>query len=140
MSLPSRLLVGVLLATFAAHYPADAQQTRREQHRIVREEIDASSASNAFELIRGIRPVWLRTRGIRSLRADTIRRGEQFTAVPRQGEIWVYVDGIRLGNQETLRQVSTDEIEGLQFLDPPQATTRFGTGHTHGAILITRRR
>lgn len=139
MILPMRLLVCVFLSTAVSHYPAEAQQARTDQNRIAQAEIEASSASNAFELVRGLRPGWLRTRGIRSLRADTTRRAEAFTSLPRQGDIWVYVDGVRLGNQDSLRQVSTDEIIALQFLDAPQATTRFGTGHTHGAILITRR-
>jgi hypothetical protein len=52
----------------------------------------------------------------------------------------VYLDATSLGGRETLRNIMTDEIESIQFLDARRATLRFGSGHVNGAIVITARR
>jgi hypothetical protein len=39
-----------------------------------------------------------------------------------------------------LRQVRAQNIATMEFMGPSDATTRFGTGHVGGAILIVTRR
>lgn len=91
------------------------------------EEIRGSrtSESNAFELIQKMRPEYLRSRGSSSLRDAT-----PATAV-------VYVDDIRYGELDALRTMSADQVFQIQYLSASDATTRFGTDHLGGAILIT---
>ncbi len=81
--------------------------------------------STAFELIQKMRPEYLRSRGASSLRDTT-----PATAV-------VYVDDIRYGELESLRTMSADQVFQIRYLSASDATTRFGTDHLGGAILIT---
>ncbi len=91
-------------------------------------EIQASSARNAHDLVQGARPQWLRGRGATSLRD------------PRPTLPVAYVDGMRYGSVETLRQLPVEGLVRVEYLSGPDATNRFGTGHTGGVILVYTRR
>ena len=72
---------------------------------------------------------------------DTIRRlRPEYLAFTRRNEtseeIAVYVDGIRLGTVAVLHTVPSHAIREIRRLSAREATTRFGTGHSAGAILI----
>ena len=116
-----------LLSACASSGPQQGETgARRSADRIVSEEIRASSATNALQLVQTLRPTWLRTRGQISFRD--------------QGEIPVYYDGVRMGGVGSLNQLPTMSVEGLQRLDASSATQRYGTDHPHGAILVFARR
>jgi hypothetical protein len=95
---------------------------------ITRAEIEASPSRNGYDLVQNLRPSWLRTRGSTSLRR---------TEAPRPV---VYIDRIREESVESLRRIDSDMIFQVEFLSASDATTRFGTGHTGGAIVVTLRR
>lgn len=139
--LPTSLLV-VIAATSVASLPLEAQnRSRRDRNRIDTEEIRTSSAPNAYDLVKTLRPAWLRTRGATSLQttamADpTSATGSSAVAVPP--EILVYIDGVRFGTQDSLKDIGVSDVARLEFLDSSAATQRFGTGHSHGAIVIER--
>jgi hypothetical protein len=80
---------------------------------------------SAYDLIAQLRPEYLRSRG-----ATSISRPGAGTAV-------VYLDGTRYGDLQTLRSMSAEQIERVDYLNASEATTRFGTDNTGGAILIT---
>jgi hypothetical protein len=92
------------------------------------EEVRASAARNAYDLVQSLRPQWLRGRGATSLRSTE-------PTLPL-----VYVEGIREGSTESLRRIGTDVIAGIEFLSASDATNRYGTGHTGGVILVSLRR
>ena len=52
----------------------------------------------------------------------------------------VYLEGIRYGGCETLKNIEANTIAELRFLDSGEATTHFGSGHTSGIILVMLRR
>jgi hypothetical protein len=85
-------------------------------------EIEEANASDAYILVQRLRPGWLRQRGSSSINRPT----------PRV----VYLDNMRVGGLDSLRQISANSIERIRFLDSPDATQRFGTGHVNGAILV----
>lgn len=97
-------------------------------------EIEASSASTVYELIEVSRPEWLRQRGPMTLRAAPNEDGAGFSD---DEEIVVYLDHTRFGGVQELHNLSTTGITSLRFLDAAEATQRWGTGHTHGAIVIS---
>jgi hypothetical protein len=90
------------------------------------EEIKANRTpgSNAWDLIAHLRPNFLRTRGTTSFRDLS-----QVSAI-------VYLDGVWYGKIESLKSLNIEEIREIEFLSPGDATTRFGTDHLGGAILI----
>ena len=60
-------------------------------------------------------------------------RGPDGTRLPA-----VYVDGApRLGGLADLASIRSDAVAEVRYLSAIEATTRFGSGHMAGAILVT---
>lgn len=78
----------------------------------------------AMQLIRRLRPAWLRARGQKSL----TDRSSTYPVV--------YIDEIRHGGLQTLNHIPVSEIRSMQFFSMADATTRWGTGHPSGVINI----
>ena len=100
-----------------------------KQYLITSEEITGAKhqATNAWDLIAQIRPTFLRSRGTTSFRDLTPVRAV------------VYLDGVYYGKIEALRNLPVDEIRQIEFISAGDATTRYGTDHLGGAILISTR-
>ena len=123
-------LVSALLlfpAACATRSPAtDSPGPTSNRDFILREEIDRGQWTNSYELIRNVRPQWLRVRG-----RDTI------TGDP--GVVQVVLDNVRLGGIESLRTLPVSGITYYQWLDGISASQRWGTGYGNGAILVSTR-
>lgn len=94
---------------------------------ITRADLDDVSMGDAYEVVQRLRPAWLRPRGRVSIQSTTAQNPV------------VYVDNIRFGNPSSLRQVSADAIEEIVYMGASEATTRYGTGHAGGVILVRTR-
>jgi hypothetical protein len=57
-----------------------------------------------------------------------------------QQGIRLYVDGMSRGYVTELTSLRTSSVERMQYLSGPEATSRYGTDHGDGAILVTLRR
>lgn len=90
---------------------------------ITRQQIETLGMGNALDVIRRLRPNWLRSR----------------SATGREEPV-VYVDAARRGGIQSLSYVSVEIIDEIRYFSGPDATTRFGTGHRGGAIVIRTRR
>ena len=95
---------------------------------IERDEVESVSTRDALQLVQRLRPQWLQGRGSTSLRS------------PGATLPLVYLDGVRYGAVESLRQIDSEAVWRVEFLNAPDATNRFGTGHAGGVILVTTRR
>lgn len=95
---------------------------------ITRAEIVETRAHSAFDVVRRLRPQFLRFRG----RMDTApgRTG------PGMTEPVVYIDGVRLGGVASLRSIEAVDVAEIRYMSGADATTRFGTGHVAGVILV----
>jgi len=91
-------------------------------------EVEASTATNAYDLVHQLRPTWLRGRGSPDLRGS-----------PPDLPI-VYIGTTRQGPMETLRGIPTNGILELRFINAVTATTRYGNGHGGGVIEVVLRR
>ena len=80
--------------------------------------------SNLYDLIRNLRPRWVRSQGPDTFLGD-------------QGEVQVHMDGKRLGGVEVLRRMSPGGVTSIQWVPPIDAAARFGLDHSHGAVLIS---
>ncbi len=115
-----------------ANYPdataADEAQVRSyPPNEISRAEIDerGANAHTAMQFLRRVRPAWLRSRGSNSLTSA----GAMYPVI--------YIDNIRRpGGLSALFQVPLSEVRRMEFIGPGDATTRWGTGHQSGVILI----
>jgi hypothetical protein len=120
------ILISPLLGACAGA-SGDGTRASAPANLITREMVEQTHVSTAFELVQNVRPRWLQDRGPTSL--DGSRTPVQ-----------IYLDGSRYGGPEALQAISLDAIEEMRYLGAADATTRFGTGHGGGVILVTTRR
>ncbi|MFQ5675001.1 MAG: hypothetical protein ACE5G1_03820 [bacterium] len=115
------VLVVMTLLGCAAVGSTNATKLSHRPNLITAEEIHLSTANQAYDLIRALRPQWLRGRGYKSL----------------QNPAEVYVNEIRYGDINSLSTITKEMIKEIKFLNIGEATVRFGPNHSSGAILIT---
>jgi hypothetical protein len=97
---------------------------KRDRSVLTEEEILATRATDAFRAVRSARPAWLLPKNAGSRRMT-----------PE-----VYIDGARSGGVNTLSQYNAGIIHEIRYLTADEATTRYGTGHGGGAILVSLKR
>ncbi len=102
-----------------------ARQTGPGRDVLTAEEIASVPATNIYDVVRRLRPQWLRQRS----------SGTPSDPVPVRP--MVYVDGVPQGRVGVLRDYRREGVIRMEFLGPSDATNRFGTGHSGGAILVT---
>ncbi len=105
----------------------DSPSPRRSGNRLSQAEMLESTATNVLQAIEQLRPMWLRTRG-----TDPTGSSQMMPVV--------YIDGIRAGELEMLRSIQIEEVDRLRYVNPRDATTRWGTGVAGGVIEVFRRR
>ena len=94
---------------------------------ITEDEIDASRAANALEVIQKLRANFLSYRGETSLKGES-------KPYPT-----VYLDGQEFGPINTLRSIPASQIASIRLFRSWEATTKYGTGNMGGVIAITTR-
>ena len=119
------LLVGLVGSEACASigtssHPPARQVENGDRSVLTEAEITGSGTRTAYEAIRRLRPEYL----------AFVRRSDS------NEEVVVYVDGIRIGTTEVLHAISSVSIREVRRFDAREATTRFGTGHSTGAIVM----
>lgn len=107
--------------------------TARNPNVITAEEIAQNPSSNAYELIQRLRPSFLRTRGaVHGAPSNGVNNIEAVDLV-------VYLNDTRLGGSDQLRQLPTTDIREIRYYSASDATTKWGTGNSAGAIQVISR-
>ena len=122
--LAAALLTVALTACVA---PSQVQRPTQDRQMITQDEIDATRAANAYDVIHSLRGNFLSQRGETSFSATS-------SAYPT-----VYVDGMRFGGVDALRGIPARQVATIRLYRSWDATTRFGTGNMGGVIAITTR-
>ena len=117
------ILILVVLASGCA--PPGGTGERRDRDLLTREELEGMDHLSAFDAVRRLRPTWLQAE----------RGRDSFVAQDRRSTR-VYVNGVRYGDKASLQSIQVRDVESIRFLDKREATTRFGTDHAEGAILV----
>ena len=90
-------------------------------NQLTNEALQAAIGSDAYQAIQRLRPRWLQSRGGNSAN--------------------VFVDGQeRPGGLEVLRGFPVADIDEMLYMSASEATTRYGTGHPNGLIVIMTKR
>ena len=121
---PAAAAPAPVVPTAAAPSPTPARRRDRNSNVIDREEIEGSTAIDAYALVQESRPNWLHQRGQISIRD------------PHAGEIQVYLEGHPWGDVSRLREFNTSNIQELHFLNGAEAQMRYGVGHAGGIIEV----
>ncbi|HEX3533877.1 MAG TPA: hypothetical protein VHT23_06625 [Gemmatimonadaceae bacterium] len=118
------LLVGLVAALATSCTPPTTARSSRDPNVITSDELVASQATNAFDAIRRLRPNFLTSRGVTTLRgADT--------GYPR-----VYLDRVLFGDLNSLKNLSVNGIREIHYYNGPEASGRFGLDNVSGAIEV----
>jgi hypothetical protein len=155
----ARLLSAAALLVLAA--PLQAQQSApgragvSERNLISPAEVRASTASDAYQLVRSLRSFWLSRREARLATtpsppprndpegpvAESEPRATQPVRVEADpmGGLVVILDTALLGGVEALREIPLNTVEAVEFLSPEQARLRHGRQVRDGAIVVRTR-
>jgi hypothetical protein len=122
--IPALLALALLAAGCSSAGARYSARPQRDADLISTEELRAATSySDAYAIVRVLRPHWLRARR---------------TSLTQDAEVaQVYVDGVRLGVVDVLRDIPLNTVSFIEYLDGISATQRFGTDHGGGAILVT---
>ena len=101
----------------------------QESQLITEEEVEASRAPTAFEVIQKLRANFLSYRGETSLNHNN-----------SQPYPIVYVDGQEFGPIGSLRNIPASQVSTIRLYRSWEATVTFGTGYMGGVIAITTRK
>jgi len=127
-------LAMIALAVGCASGGVPTTGKNQNQNVITSEEIARTSASNAYELIQHLRPNYLRTRGAVH-GAPSSDGTNHLEAV----DLVVYLNESRFGGSDQLRQITLSDIREIRYYSASEATTKWGTGHSAGAIQVLTR-
>ena len=106
---------------------ASSAPRRGSANLIIQAEIEATHLETVYDVVERLRPNWFRTRGGRS----------EVSAGAASSMLKAYLNSSPLGDVNTLRSIQASSVKEVQFLNAADATTRFGTGHDSGVILVT---
>lgn len=116
-------LLGIALLLFTACATSGGSGRSSSSSRVLdTETIEAYEGHSTLLLIQSLRPRWLSQRG----------RG----SVSLSEAVQVYVDGMKRGGPAALDRIHPRDVLRIEYLDGRAATTRYGTGHPNGAILV----
>jgi outer membrane cobalamin receptor len=118
----------LLAALVLACGPRVGRIANADSQLITEEEVEASRAPTAFEVIQRLRANFLTYRGETSLNRSTSH------PYPT-----VYVDGQEFGPIQSLRNIPASQVSTIRLYRSWEATTKFGTGNMGGVIAITTR-
>ena len=103
----------------------DTQPRPRGSADIITEaEINATVYQNALEVVQGLRPTMLRPR----------------TGGANAQAVMLYLDGVKMNDLQGMSTVPAERVREIRFINARDATTRWGTGHDSGVILVTTKR
>lgn len=105
-----------------------SRTTARNPNLITVQEITASPAANAYDLIVRLRPQWLRNSGIASIGGGAAR----------QGALVAYLDNVRLPRFDDLRTVAAGGVRSIRYLNAEQAQALdTNLGLVVGAVVVS---
>ena len=127
-------LVSLTLLGCAPPSASARARPAKQLFEITQAEIEAESTKGSlYDLVLKLRPRMLASR---VTPAGPQSRSQLWEA---NSSIKVYLDGFRYGGVESLAAIPASNVVEVRWLSAMDATTRFGTGNTAGAIMVTSR-
>ena len=120
-----RLTLLALALTACTHRARSGEGT--DSNLITQREIEGSRSITAYDAVQKLRGTFLSDRG-----KTTIRGTSPSTPV-------VFLDGIRYGELQSLRNIPASQVATIRLYRAWEAQQKFGTGQLGGVIEVTTR-
>ncbi|MBA3670880.1 MAG: TonB-dependent receptor plug domain-containing protein [Gemmatimonadaceae bacterium] len=117
----------ILALTACTHSSTPAPAGGTSENIITQEELDASSAANAYEAIQKLRGNFLSDRGKTTLMGASSNKPT------------VYLDGVLYGEIQSLRNIPVRTVATIRLYRAWEAQQKYGTGKMGGVIEVTTR-
>jgi outer membrane cobalamin receptor len=120
----------LLLATFvlaACHSQMQGAHHGSQHNVISQEEIDASTATNVYDLIARLRADYLKDRGKVSIRTN------------QHEQAVVFLNDQEYGILETLRNIPPGRVSEIRYYPGTDAVNRFGAQYGGGVVMLISR-
>jgi outer membrane cobalamin receptor len=127
--------VGILLCS-ACHNPSPPSPKGLAGPLITAQAISHSHARNAWEVLEYNAHFSFAESANGDPQRLESRRGRSSILLSSSDTPLVYLDGTRLMDVRTLRQITAESIESIRILDGIEGTTFYGTNAGAGVILI----
>ncbi len=128
---PIAIVVAATMVACASSGAGSAgTRVRHSPNVITAEELATVDVANAYQAVQRLRPQFLT-----ASRGPTERGG---AAGATDGGIQVYLDDTHAGDVRALTQIPVSGIKEIRFLTAIEATQRYGTGNSAGAIVVSR--
>ena len=121
---PVRTVLAVVSLVVMGACAASGKAPASQHNVITAEDLQRAGDVNLYDALGQLRPNFLRSRGAII--------GATTPAAPIQ----VYIEGMRMGETDHLRQILAKNVAEVRFLEPQQAIARFGGNNTGGALVI----
>jgi len=95
---------------------------RVDRTRLTRAELDRFEYANAYDAVFALRRIWLNERPQDRYNSTT--------------PLFVYLDEMRMGGTDALRDIETSRIQEIRYYDGIQAYAKWGLGHDRGVIQV----
>lgn len=128
----------LLLLAGAACATASSTPSGRSPDKITRAEIDATSASSAYDVVTRLHPNWLNPPA--SALTGVMSTAQSGTTNVRVPLVLVYLDGVRLGATDQLRTISASIVQSMEFMSATRAATvlrDLGSASPDAVIMVS---
>ena len=122
-----RLRAFLAMLVLAACHPATGMGHGTQRNVITQEEIEASTASNVYDLIAQLRADFLKDRG-----KISIRTNQNEKAV-------VFLNDQEYGILETMRNIPIGRVSEIRYYPGTEAVNRFGAQYGGGIVMLISR-
>ena len=119
--------VFLLLLVASCHQQLSGSGNGGQRYVITEEEIDASTASNVYDLIAQLRADFLKDRGKVSIRMDQHEKAV------------VFLNDQEYGILETLRNIPRSRVSEIRYYPGTEAVNRFGAQYGGGVVFLVAR-
>ena len=113
-------------------HPATLTASRGPRDEITTTEIRTVlvRASTAYDVVKLLRPRMLLQRPLNGMEPTPLLMANELPGVH------VHLDDTQVGNLDLLSRISAQEVFSIRWLGPPEASTKYGNGHTAGVIAV----
>ena len=139
LALVSLLTLGGALACASAGSNASGSNAKVKENMIATAEFSGQNFRNAYEVVQRLRPSWLTNKANAPTRMGMTVSGRAGVQGDAGSGLVVFLDNTRMGGPDALRDITSDGIGSIEYMDASMATAKLpglGSSSVSGAIVV----